>query len=182
MTDIENDSCYSGLGGVGLYYVNIFDTAFRRIEENGGKEMLKRKRIVVCSVLILAALLIAAEITLFINSIRAYELCQECAAYGWEDSLKYSMLSRELKSIISEEEFTDDTPEGRLELYQKLNGLVLDERPTQKFHGSTHGFKTPSLCYKLDVNGSIYYAEIRVDAMGRLTGIEVRNFYSYLHK
>lgn len=140
---------------------------------------MQRKKFVIGGVLILAALLIAAGITLYINSIRAYKLCQYCAAYGWEYNLKYSMLSKELKSIISEEEFTDDTPEGRLELYQKMNSLVLDERPTQKFHGSTHGFKTPSLCYKLDVNGSIYYAEIRVDAMGRLTGIEVRNFYSY---
>lgn len=143
---------------------------------------MQRKKFVIGGVLILAALLIAAGITLFISSIKAYELCQECAAYGWEDSLKYSMLSRELKSIISEEEFTDDTPEGRLELYQKLNGLVLDERPTQKFHGSTRGFKTPSLYYVLDVNGQIYYADICVEAMGGLTGIEVRNFYSYLHK
>ncbi len=144
--------------------------------------MQKRKRIVVCSVLILAALIIAAGITIYINSIRSYELCQDCAAYGWENNLKYSMLSKELKSIISEEEFADDTPEGRLEMYTKLNGLVLDERPTQKFHGSTHGFKTPSLDYVLDVNGRTYHAEICVEAMGRLTGIEVRNFYSYLHK
>lgn len=143
---------------------------------------MQRKKLVIGGVLISAALLIAAGITSFISSIKAYELCQYCAAYGWENNLKYSMLSKELKNIITEEEFLDDTPEGRLELYTKLNGLVLDERPTEKFHGSTHGFKTPSLCYELDVNGRIYHAEIRVDAMGRLTGIEVRNFYSYLYK
>ncbi len=143
---------------------------------------MSRKKIVICGISILAALLIAAGITIFINSIRAYELCQSCAAYGWENSLKYSMLSKELKSVISENEFTDDTPEGRLELYTKLNGLVLDERPTQKFHGSTHGFKTPSNEYMLDVNGRTYHAEICVEAMGGLTGIEVRNFYSYLYE
>ena len=166
-------------GGSGHCFANIFVKAVCRIKANGGKEMQKRKRIVVCSVLILAALLIAAGITIYIDSIRSYELCQDCAAYGWENNLKYSMLSKELKSIISEEEFADDTPEGRLELYQKLNGLVLDDRPTKKFHGSTHGCKTPCL-YSLNVNGHTYYAEIHAEAMGRLTGIEVRNFYCYL--
>ncbi len=143
--------------------------------------MRRKKIVIICNILIFAALLIAAGITLFINSTRAYELCQDCAAYGWENNLKYSMLSKELKSIISEEEFADDTPEGRLELYQKLNGLVLDDRPTKKFHGSTHGCKTPCL-YSLNVNGHTYYAEIHAEAMGRLTGIEVRNFYCYLYK
>ena len=90
--------------------------------------MRRKKIVIICNILIFAAMLIAAGITLFINSTRAYELCQDCAAYGWENNLKYSMLSKELKSIISEEEFADDTPEGRLELYQKLNGLVLDDR------------------------------------------------------
>lgn len=143
--------------------------------------MRRKKIVIICNILIFAALLIAAGITLYINSIRAYELCQDCAARGWENNLKYSMLSNELKSVISEEEFADDTPEGRLELYQKMNGLVLDERPTKKFHGSTHGFKSPCL-YTLDVNGQTYFAEIHVEAMGRLTGIEIRNFYCYLYK
>lgn len=142
---------------------------------------MSRKKIVICNILIFAALLIAAGITLFINSTRSYELCADCIMSGWENNLKYSMLSNELKSIISEEEFTDDTPEGRLEMYKKLNGLVLDDRPTKKFHGSTHGFKTPCL-YTLDVNGQSYFVEIHVEAMGRLTGIEVRNFYCYLYE
>lgn len=142
---------------------------------------MTRKKIVICGIPILAALLIAAGITLYINSIRAYELCRDCVSGGWEKNLKYSMFSNDLKSVISEDEFADDTPEGRLSLYRKLSGLVLDERPTKKFHGSTHGCKSPCTDY-LDVNGKTYAADITVEAMGGLTGIEVRNFYSYLYK
>lgn len=142
---------------------------------------MTRKKIVICGIPILAALLIAAGITLYINSIRSYELCQDCVARGWDNILQYSMLSKELKSVISEEEFADGSPEGRLSLYRKLSGLVLDERPTKKFHGSTHGCKSPCTDY-LDVNGKTYAADITVEAMGGLTGIEVRNFYCYLYE
>lgn len=142
---------------------------------------MSRKKIVICSILILAALLIAAGITLYINSIRAYELCQDCVARGWDNILQYSMLSKELKSVISDEEFADGSPEGRLSLYRKLNGLVLDERATKKFHGSTHGCKSPCTDY-LDVNGKTYAADVTVEAMGELMGIEVRNFYCYLYE
>lgn len=140
-----------------------------------------KKIVIISSMLILAVLLIAAGITLYINSIRAYELCMECVSHGWEKNIKYSMLSNDLKSIISEGEFTDDTPEGKFELYQKLNGLVLDERPTEKFHGSTHGFKTPYI-EELEINGEEYFVDITIETMGRLTGIEVRNFYCDLYE
>lgn len=142
---------------------------------------MQRKKIVICNILIFAALLIAAGITLFINSTRSYELCGDCIRSGWEKNLKYSMLSNELKSIISEEEFLDHSPEGKLEMYQKLNGLVLDERPTEKFHGSTHGFKSPCMDM-IEVNGQTYSVDITIEAMGRLTGIEIRNFYCYLYE
>ncbi|MDE7361323.1 MAG: hypothetical protein K2N38_05265 [Oscillospiraceae bacterium] len=128
-----------------------------------------------------AALLIAAGITLYINSIKSYELCSDAVMHGWENIVEYSMLSKELKSIISEEEFTNDTPEGRLEMYQKLNGLVLDERPTKKFHGSTHGFKSPCMDM-IEVNGQTYSVDITIETMGRLTGIEILNFYCYLYE
>lgn len=143
--------------------------------------MKRSKKIVICSILILAALLIAAGITLYISSIMAYEFCMDCFSSGWEKNLKYSMLSSDLKNVISEEEFNDNTPESRLELYRKLDGLVLDERPTEKFHGSTHGFKTPYI-EVLEINGEEYFVEITIETMGRLTGIEVRNFYCYLYK
>lgn len=142
---------------------------------------MSRKKIVICSILILAALLIAAGITLCINSIRAYEMCLDCCGHSWQNNLKYSMLSKELKNVISEEEFADDTPEGRLALYRKLDGLVLDERPTEKFDGSTHGFKSPCMDF-VEINGLSYSVDITVEAMGKLTGIEVRNFYCYLYE
>ena len=142
---------------------------------------MQRKKIVVCNILIFAALLLAAGITLFINSTRSYELCGDCVIDGWENNLKYSMLSREIKDIISEEEFLDHSPEGKLEMYQKLNGLVLDERPTEKFHGSTNGFKSPCMDI-IEVDGQTYSVDITVEAMGGLTGIEIRNFYCYLYE
>lgn len=140
-----------------------------------------KKKIIICNILIFAALLISAAIALFINSTRSYELCSDAIMHGWENSIEYSMLSRELKSIISEEEFLDNSPEGRLEMYQKLNGLVLDERPTKKFHGSTHGFKSPCMDM-IEVNGQTYSVDITIEAMGRLTGIEILNFYCYLYE
>lgn len=142
---------------------------------------MQKKKIIICNILIFAALLIAAGITLYINSIRSYELCQDSVGHGWEDSVKYSMLSKELKGIISEDEFLDRSPEGKLKMYQKLNGLVLDDRPTKKFHGSTHGFKSPCMDM-IEVDGQTYSVDITIEAMGRLTGIEIRNFYCYLYE
>ena len=65
------------------------------------------------------------------------ELSSNVTLFGWEDYVKYPMLSDELKSVISEEEFNDNSDESRLSMYKKLENLVIDDRPTSRFKGST---------------------------------------------
>ncbi len=141
--------------------------------------MQRRKIVFIYGVLTTVVLSLATGVMLFVSSIRSYELCADAIAYGWENCVEYPMLSKELKGIVSEEEFRDGTPEGRLKMYRKLDNLVLDERPSDKFHGSTHGFKSP-LYDTLEVGGKTYCVNIDIDAMGRLTGTEIRNFTCHI--
>ncbi len=93
--------------------------------------------------------------------------------------MKYSMLSDELRGIISEEEFLDNSPEGRLKMYKKLENLVLDDRPTNDFTGSTHWGKTP--CMEIiETNEATYYVEFGIDVTCTLGIIKVRNFTCHL--
>lgn len=112
---------------------------------------------------------------------KGYYFCMDMCSHGWENYLTYKMLSRELRNIISEEEFTDDTHEGKLKMYEKLNDLVPDERPTNSFVGSTHWGKTP--CYEtIEVNGTQYLVEFGIDVTCTFGRIEVRNFTCHLHE
>lgn len=140
---------------------------------------MKRKadRSVIVAVSCLAAILIG--ITCFYTymyfSAEAHDLCGDICLYGWERYISYPMLSAELKGIISEEEFSDRTPEGKLRMYEKLNGLVLDDRPDVKFDGSTSWFKSP--CYDIiERNGESDLVELRIDLAYRFGKLEVRNF------
>lgn len=144
--------------------------------------MRRKKIVIICNILIFAALLIAAGFYHYIfDSVKGYDFCNDVFSHGWEKNIEYSMLSRDLKSIISEEEFNDDTPEGRLKMYEKLNELVLDERPTNSFEGSTHWGKTP--CYEtIEVDGTRYWTEFGIDITCTFGRIEVRNFTCYLHE
>ena len=109
------------------------------------------------------------------NSDEAHELCMDMCAYGWEEYITYPMLSAELKEIVSEEEFSDRSPEGRLNMYKKLNGLVLDTRPNDKFDGRTSWFKSP-YCDIIEVDGGSYRVEFGIDLIYTFGRIEVRNF------
>ncbi|MBD5383688.1 MAG: hypothetical protein HDR72_01645 [Ruminococcaceae bacterium] len=138
---------------------------------------------VIIAVSCLAALLIG--VAWFYHNIfdsdKGYFFCMDMCSDGWEDYLTYKMLSRELRNIISEEEFTDETPEGKLKMYEKLNNLVLDERPYNSFEGSTRWGKTP--CFEtIEVDGTRYWAEFGIDITCTFGRIEVRNFTCYLHE
>lgn len=110
-----------------------------------------------------------------INSAEAYDLCADMCMWGWEDYVTYPMLSAELRDIVSEEEFSDRSPEGKLRMYEKLNGLVLDDRAGDKFDGRTSWFKTP--CHELiETNGEHYAVDLSIDVVWKFGKTEVRNF------
>ena len=103
---------------------------------------------------------------------KAYEFCREIAeGHEW---VKYSMLSKELKELISEEEFNSTDPEVQYRMYKKMENRVVDK--SGNFEGSTHFFKTPYVFY-LHVDGKSYGIEPHIDAKHRFNKIEVRNFY-----
>ena len=94
------------------------------------------------------------------------------------------MLSRELRDIISDKEFNDasrdDTsPMARLQMYQKLDNLVLDNRPKEKFNGSTSWYKA-SYMETIEDETSRYFIEFGIDATCTLGKIKVHNFTCYI--
>ena len=103
------------------------------------------------------------------------ELCMNIFDEGWEGTLSYSMLSSNLKEIISEEEFSDKSPQGRLSMYRKLENLTLDNRPTTDFKGSTSHFKSP---YEeiIEIDNKHYYVDIQIDIDAGLLEPKVVNF------
>ena len=103
------------------------------------------------------------------------EICMNIFDEGWEGSLSYSMLSNDLKEIISEEEFTDKSPQGRLSMYRKLENLTLDNRPSTDFKGSTSHFKSP-YAEIIEVDNKNYYIDIKIDIDAGLLEPKVVNF------
>ena len=103
------------------------------------------------------------------------EICMNIFDKGWEGTLSYSMLSNDLQKIISEKEFTDKSPQGRLSMYRKLENLTLDNRPSTDFKGSTSHFKSP---YEeiIEVDNKKYYVEIQIDLDAGLFEPKVVNF------
>ena len=103
------------------------------------------------------------------------EICMNIFDEGWEGTLSYSMLSNDLKEIISEEEFTDKSPQGRLSMYRKLENLTLDNRPSTDFKGSTSHFKSP-YAEIIEVDNKKYYVDIKIDIDAGLLEPKVVNF------
>lgn len=103
------------------------------------------------------------------------EICMNIFDEGWEGTLSYSMLSNDLKEIISEEEFTDKSPQGRLSMYRKLENLTLDNRPSTDFKGSTSHFKSPYVEI-IEVDNKKYYVDIKIDIDAGLLEPKVVNF------
>ena len=85
------------------------------------------------------------------------------------------MLSNDLKEIISEEEFTDKSPQGRLSMYRKLENLTLDNRPSTDFKGSTSHFKSPYVEF-IEVDNKHYYVDIQIDIDAGMFEPKVVNF------
>ncbi len=65
----------------------------------------------------ISAVLIALASAFFllsVNSYNAVEFSREICVSGWQGKVTYSMLSDELKKIISEEEFSDRSKNGNV--------------------------------------------------------------------
>ena len=143
------------------------------------KSISKRAKKIIIIAITAAVVLIAmiiASVVYFINvEIGIYDLSSAVAVFGWEDYIKYSMLSDELKSIISEEEFNDSSDEGRLSMYKKLEKLIIDDRPTSEFKGSTSWFK-PDYMYHVKMDNEEYCVYIRIDFDEKFFSPEVVNF------
>ena len=112
---------------------------------------------------------------------KARELSELISLFGWRDYVQYSMLSKELKGIISEEEFYADSVEERLAMYRKLENLVLDDRESRDFMGSSGNWQSPyfEMC---EIDGTKYFITFQLDIdynywNGKL---EIVNFICYI--
>lgn len=144
-----------------------------------------KKAVIILLSCLFAVMIAAAAFAVWVSdSVKAEDFCQSLDVWGWEDQVSYSMLSRELRNIISEEEFNDasrdDTsPETRLRMYQKLDNLVLDDRPKSKFYGSTSWYKGPYM-ETIEDETLRYFIEFGIDVTCTLGKIKVHNFTCYI--
>lgn len=149
--------------------------------------MGKRKKAVIIILLscLLVVIIVAADFAVWVSdSVKADDFCQSLDMWGWEGQVSYSMLSRELRDIISEEEFNDASrddasPETRLRMYQKLEDLVLDDRPKSEFYSSTSWYKGPYMEI-IEDDTSRYYIEFGIDATCTFGKIKIHNFTCYI--
>lgn len=146
--------------------------------ENKGRPAAKR----IITVSVWAVIILALAYYIYWIFIGVYHdaeyISQSIAGEGWEKHLTYSMLSKELKGIISEEEFYDSSAEGRYEMYRKLENLILDDR--ERYDGSTGHWKTPCGEY-CEKDGKGYIVEFRIDLENHLFYSEVVNFCCYFY-
>lgn len=140
----------------------------------------KNKLIKVISCIVLGIILVVSIIYVDFNQkCKAWEIGVSINVYGWEKYISYDMLSEDLQKIISEEEFSDTTPENRFRVYQKLENKIIDTRPLKKFDGSTSGYQKP-YCEFYEIDSKKYMVKFRIDIDGRFNKIEVRNFCCYI--
>lgn len=71
----------------------------------------------------------------------AIETAMNIVGHDYAKILPYEMLSDDLKALVSEEEFLDTSPEGRLNLYRTVGDRVFVEKP----FASTDQWKTPNM-------------------------------------
>ncbi len=142
------------------------------------KQMTKIIIIAIAAVAVLIAMIIG---TVVYVDIHIEELSSNVTLFGWEDYVKYPMLSDELKSVISEEEFNDNSDESRLSMYKKLENLVIDDRPTSRFKGSTAWWKF-DCTDMIKIDNEEYLVHIRMDFDDKFFSPEVVNFITYIDK
>lgn len=141
----------------------------------------KAKKIIIIAIAAFIVFLAMIISSIVYVDIHIEELSSNVTLFGWEDYVKYPMLSDELKSVISEEEFNDNSDESRLSMYKKLENLVIDDRPTSRFKGSTAWWKF-DCTDMVKIDNEEYLVHIRMDFDDKFFSPEVVNFITYIDK
>lgn len=137
--------------------------------------MKSKKKIIIIS----AAFILCAIIAMIPLHMHMYYKARELTSLdNWETNIRYSMLSKKLKNVISEEEFNDRTDAGKYNMYRKLEGLVLEA--TDRDTPSTDWWKTPP-CDAVTTDEGRFWVEYRIDFKVHFNRIEVINFVTYIH-
>lgn len=142
------------------------------------------KKVKITTIIAITVVFIALIITAIVYFVKVEigfdDLSCNIATYGWEGYIDYSMLSDELRAVISEEEFNDRTDEGRLSMYRKLEELVIDDRPRNEFKGGTFGLKNHN-SYIFKIDNEYYYIDIDIDLNEQFFSPVVVNFTTHIH-
>lgn len=138
------------------------------------------KKIMIPAIIIVLVLAIICFLWQFGKG-EAWELSMDICSDGWEGNITYSMLSGELKEIVTEDEFNDSSPEGRIAMYRKLESLVLDDRPAGEFDGSTDFWKSPCVD-EIEIGDMDYYVNIEIDLDSYFFDSEVVNFTCHIYE
>lgn len=112
-----------------------------------------------------------------------FELTQKICTEGWVGNLSYDMLSDKLKALVSEEEFNDTSPEGRLNVYRKLGSQSQDEQTGFRVVG-TDGYRTtPFDGFDIgETRYTVFYDVYFEYIMGGIFGAKAVNFRVYIQE
>lgn len=127
-------------------------------------------------------LLLAGFVLHFHEWNQAIETAMNIASHGYAKALPYEMLSDDLKALVSEEEFLDPSPEGRLRLYRKIGNRVFAEG--KQFPASTDQWKTPN-CDFFVIGETEYFVLYKVDFDFTVLGLfrpKAVNFRVYIEE
>lgn len=147
---------------------------------------MKAKKIIV-PVCVFVFILLIVLIRIFLISsakFKAYQIGQElCKSTGlWKDHITYSMLSDDIRSVVSEDEFNGDS-EALLQMYRNLEEVRFSEK--NHFPGSTDHWKSPPVPHIItDENGQeyciFYDFDFDVDTLAIIPKVEVVNFTCHI--
>lgn len=112
------------------------------------------KKIIARIVAAVFLLLLAGFLLHFHEWNQAIETSMNIVSHGYAEALPYEMLSDDLKTLVSEEEFLDSSPEGKLSLYRKIGDRISAE---SKPFTSTDQCKTPYANFEVFIIGDTEY-------------------------
>lgn len=112
-----------------------------------------------------------------------FELTMKICTEGWAGNLSYDMLSDKLKTLVSEEEFNDTSPEGRLNVYRKFGSQSQNERTGSRIV-STDGYRTtPGDGFDIgETHYTVFYNVYFEYIMGGIFGAKAVNFSVYIEE
>ena len=147
---------------------------------------MKTKKIIVpICVFIFLILIVLIRIFLISSAkFKAYQIGQElCGSTSWwKDHITYEMLSDDIRSVVSEEEFNGDR-ETLLQTYQKLEEVRFSEK--EHFPGSTYHWKSDPVPHIItDESGQEYCIDydfdFDVNTLAIIPKVEVVNFTCHI--